>query len=1737
MSSSVDTRVVEMQFDNASFQRGVAETMSTLEQLSDKLDKGDVGISGIEALQKAINGISFDSIGSGLDGFLSKAGSAFGEITNMVGSFGKAIAGVSGIAAILGGGGAIYQAISGGSQRATNIENARFMIEGLRGDWQALSEDINYAVDGTAYGFDAAANAAAQLTASGVQAGEAMKTALRGVSGVAAQTNSDYESISHIFTTVAGQGKLMTMQLRQLELRGLNAAAILGEQLGYSEAEIREMVTAGVIDFETFAQAMDDAFGEHAKEANKTFTGAVANMKAALNKIGADFFMPIHEMERQTALGFRLFFNAIREGLNTTPLEAGMKQFGLKLNSNLIPMKSTIQSFTENMTEFGANVYSAFEKLTASGVIQRFVSNFAPINDALFHGFNVNASAIITTLFDRLSEIDLSPFTMTMIQIGDAIKGFADITAAQIPQVINILANLASSFFNVVGAIGSVALPVFDAFFGFLGDLLGFGADGVTGFLEFLADWTKGLADFTAQLGLSSDQMAAVKGVFSGFFGFVGSVLTPIGGLLATVGDALGNFALGLWPALESLGNVIGSVLGPALEVLGGALSTAITYLAEFLSGIVKFIQESVDLSVVADFFSNMAESVSSFMSGVNVDGLTDFFDSLKDGSGIVQDAGAAFAKAGEAILGFFLMIGSVIAGGIDGLGTFIQDATKGFLGLTEVQKAYADDGLGGIVNKIETADSAITNAGGSIIQTLSGIVDNVKSFVEGFRFEDILTAISAGVTGLMVGIGLKTAHNASKMFEAITKTVVDFSKIPESIANVFGAISSSIEGFAKALNKQANAELIKSVGISLALLAGSLFLLSQIEPSRLINAGIALGLVAAGLAIFIAAISLINKYMTKGLDAKGLASLALELNAFAVAIGIMAGSIALLAGVAALLSLIDPGRLMNGVFAVLTLMAGMMAMSMALSNIKTAYSSMLSFAAVILSLGMAIMPLVAAVTLLSFLPWQQVAVGIAELAAILIVMATVTSRLGAALMRGDAANIAAFAAAILAIGLAIIPLVASVVVLSSIPFEKAIAGIAALAAIMITLGVAVGVMSVLMNPATAAAILTAAAAIVAFGLAMLSFTGAVAVISSLPLDGVEQAVAALQEMVIAFTFMGVILGLLSNPAELIAISVALIAFGAAVAILAGSLLLLSMAPNITQGVIALLVVLASFLAIGALLSTVLQGAAGVLVVFGAAILLVGAGMAAAGLGLMAFATGIAMLAALGPAAAMSIGTAMEIMAEKTGSSVKKLATGIAEGIVAFQSALAENSGTIAASTGELGKAAAEGLTAAAPEFGNAGVQAFLAFIQGIGENAGAAASAGLLIIEHLIIGLASGIGDVIDAGSQLVIMSINGIADAIRENASMLGDAVTNVVATIFSLVEGLIADGLEAIFGPNPVADWIRENAAEEAAEAEAASQRVNEAFASKNEEMLAKQQEAMDKMASITSAGGDQMAEAGEGSAQSMLDGISGILDMLPEEQRGTIQESLDAISGLTGEAQGTGEEIGTAESEGVISAIDEKSGEIKSSAQNAIDGAKTVDADGSSVGSNFGSGVAAGIDSWIGSVCERAREMVRQAKAAANAEQNAKSPSRDMMKSGGWFAQGFAIGIVNDTNMVVAAATSMVSQAKEPVEGLMVAMSSLMDGIDWDSQPVITPVLDTSQIEGQMPLLEGLFPETALIGAAMLQGDMLSNRALEGANSVKYGDNYNFNLQYDAGADATDIVMGMARSMRTRSLLEA
>lgn len=316
MADVIENRVVELGFDNRNFEQNARTSIATLGKLDDALQFKGVA-SGFRSIQNGLRYLDFSPITTGLasvrDSF-TNIGAAikvnfFDMLGNEVINLGRSLVNNT-----------IGQIKSGGFSRALNIEQAQFKVKGLKGDWEKVYDDMDYAVSGTAYGIDEAASAASQFLASGVKTGDDMKAALRGISGIAAMASTDYSSIADIFTAAAGKGKVQAMELQRIALHGINATAELGKQLGKSEEEIREMASKGEIDFNTFAKAMDTAFGEHAKQANETYTGSLSNVRAALSRIGEIWYEPwIHGLIpvfNELRLSIDKFKNALKTPMN-----------------------------------------------------------------------------------------------------------------------------------------------------------------------------------------------------------------------------------------------------------------------------------------------------------------------------------------------------------------------------------------------------------------------------------------------------------------------------------------------------------------------------------------------------------------------------------------------------------------------------------------------------------------------------------------------------------------------------------------------------------------------------------------------------------------------------------------------------------------------------------------------------------------------------------------------------------------------------------------------------------------------------------------------------------------------------------------------------------------------------------------------------------------------------------------------------------------------------------------------------------------------------------------------------------------------------------------------------------------------------------------------------------------------------------------------------------------------------
>lgn len=311
---------------------------------------------------------------------LGKFGGAFGKIGKIgLGAIGTITGGITALAA------------KGGFQRALAIENAQAKLKGLGHDSKSIAEIMNNAlasVKGTAFGLGDAATVAATLSAAGIKSGDQMTNVLKTVADTAQISGRSLTDIGTIFSSVAARGKLQGDDMLQLMSSGVPVLQLLAKHLGKTSEEVSDMVSKGQIDFQTFADSMQEGLGGAALAAGDTFQGALANVKAALGRLG--------EGPGKLALeSLRKAFNAAIPAIDA--LSGQLTPFLDKLNGQLDPYIDKaiglIERFANGLQDGSITIQDIV------GQVGQLAGAFA-----LFAGVGGNVDKI-TNVFDTLGKI------------------------------------------------------------------------------------------------------------------------------------------------------------------------------------------------------------------------------------------------------------------------------------------------------------------------------------------------------------------------------------------------------------------------------------------------------------------------------------------------------------------------------------------------------------------------------------------------------------------------------------------------------------------------------------------------------------------------------------------------------------------------------------------------------------------------------------------------------------------------------------------------------------------------------------------------------------------------------------------------------------------------------------------------------------------------------------------------------------------------------------------------------------------------------------------------------------------------------------------------------------------------------------------------------------------------------------------------------------------------------------
>lgn len=186
-------------------------------------------------------------------------------------------------------GGLMATALTKGFGRLRAFEQAQKSMEGMGLSAQQISVvmgNANAAVEGTAFGLDAAATAAKSLVTAGVEPGEKLQRVLSLIGDTAAQAGTDFNTMGLIWGKVFAKGKLQGDEAMQLMEAGIPVYQLVAKQLGITADEAMALGQKGQISAEMFADAMESQFKGSALSMGDTVSGSFQNVLAALGRLG-----------------------------------------------------------------------------------------------------------------------------------------------------------------------------------------------------------------------------------------------------------------------------------------------------------------------------------------------------------------------------------------------------------------------------------------------------------------------------------------------------------------------------------------------------------------------------------------------------------------------------------------------------------------------------------------------------------------------------------------------------------------------------------------------------------------------------------------------------------------------------------------------------------------------------------------------------------------------------------------------------------------------------------------------------------------------------------------------------------------------------------------------------------------------------------------------------------------------------------------------------------------------------------------------------------------------------------------------------------------------------------------------------------------------------------------------------------------------------------------------------------
>lgn len=230
------------------------------------------------------------------------------------------------------------------------------------------------------------------------------------------------------------------------------------------------------------------------------------------------------------------------------------------------------------------------------------------------------------------------------------------------------------------------------------------------------------------------------------------------------------------------------------------------------------------------------------------------------------------------------------------------------------------------------------------------------------------------------------------------------------------------------------------------------------------------------------------------------------------------------------------------------------------------------------------------------------------------------------------------------------------------------------------------------------------------------------------------------------------------------------------------------------------------------------------------------------------------------------------------------------------------------------------------------------------------------------------------------------------------------------------------------------------------------------------------------------------------------VSKVASKVNDAKSAGTKVSGSAVAGLKSNAGDYGS-AGTDEGGRFVSGVAGKEGAARGAGESLSRAGKSgaESSDFYTAGTNLGQGLANGIANMVEAVRGAAAGIANAALGKLKSLMGIESPSKVFTLMGEYCGQGFANGFINEIPTIESAATEMGDASMEAIKAALSDVADFQMYFD-DTEPVITPVVDSTNIKAAAEELEAMMNASAGISRVGRRASSLGGR-IESVNGVE------------------------------------